>query len=168
MSDLAPVELEAEDADTTRRLGELLAGLLRPGDLVLLAGELGAGKTTFTQGLGAGLEVRGAVTSPTFVISRVHPSTVGGPPLVHVDAYRIGGFAELDDLDLDASLEESVTVVEWGEGVAEGLADTRLEVTISRAHGDDESDVRRLRFTPVGDRWAGSGLRTALGAAALA
>jgi tRNA threonylcarbamoyladenosine biosynthesis protein TsaE len=85
-----------------------------------------------------------------------------------VDAYRVGDIAELDDLDLDASLEESVTVVEWGDGVAEGLAETRLEVTISRAHGDDESDVRHLRFTPVGERWAGSGLRAALGAAALA
>ena len=168
MTDLEPVELVAEDADTTRRLGERLATVLRPGDLVLLAGELGAGKTTFTQGLGAGLAVRGAVTSPTFVISRVHPSTTGGPPLVHVDAYRIGGVAELDDLDLDASLGESVTVVEWGEGVAEGLAETRLDVTISRAHGDDESDVRHLTFTPVGGRWARSDLRAALGAEALA
>jgi tRNA threonylcarbamoyladenosine biosynthesis protein TsaE len=168
MTDLEPVELVAEDADTTRRLGERLATVLRPGDLVLLAGELGAGKTTFTQGLGAGLAVRGAVTSPTFVISRVHPSTAGGPPLVHVDAYRIGGIAELDDLDLDASLEESVTVVEWGEGVAEGLAETRLDVTISRAHADDESDVRHLTFRPVGARWAQSSLRAALGAEALA
>ena len=86
----------------------------------MLTGELGAGKTTFTQGLGEGLGVRGAVTSPTFVIARVHPSEVGGPALVHVDAYRLGGIDELDDLDLDASLDEAVTVVEWGTGIAEG------------------------------------------------
>lgn len=160
-----PVELSAVSTDDTRRLGSRLATVLRAGDLVILSGDLGAGKTTFTQGLGERLGVRGAVTSPTFVISRVHPSVVGGPALVHVDAYRLGGFEELDDLDLDTSLEEAVTVVEWGEGVAEGLADTRLEVTITRSRGDDplaEVDPRRLRFTPVGARWIGSGLRRAL------
>jgi tRNA threonylcarbamoyladenosine biosynthesis protein TsaE len=93
----------------------------------VLTGSLGAGKTTFTQGLGAGLGVRGAITSPTFVIARVHPSEIGGPALVHVDAYRIGGIDELDDLDLDTSLDQAVTVVEWGEGLAEGLSDSRLE-----------------------------------------
>ena len=103
----------------------------------MLSGELGAGKTTFTQGLGAGLGVRGAVTSPTFVIARVHPQRVGGPALVHVDAYRLGGIDELDDLDLDTSLDDAVTVVEWGEGIAEGLAESRLEVRIVR--GDDRT-----------------------------
>ncbi|MGO4245441.1 tRNA (adenosine(37)-N6)-threonylcarbamoyltransferase complex ATPase subunit type 1 TsaE, partial [Janibacter sp. RAF20_2_2] len=102
------------DTDATTALGRRLATLLRAGDLVVLTGGLGAGKTTLTRGLGAGLGVRGAVTSPTFVIARVHPSLVGGPELVHVDAYRLGGAAELDDLDLDSELDEAVTVVEWG------------------------------------------------------
>jgi tRNA threonylcarbamoyladenosine biosynthesis protein TsaE len=106
---------------------------------VVLSGDLGAGKTTLTQGIGAGLGVRGDVTSPTFVISRVHPSIDGGPSLVHVDAYRLGSAAELDDLDLDASLDSAVTVVEWGTGVAEGLADDRLEVRIDRVRGDGSS-----------------------------
>ena len=123
----------------------------------MLSGELGAGKTTFTQGVGAGLGVRGNVTSPTFVIARVHPSLVEGPALVHVDAYRLGGIDELDDLDLDTSLEDSVTVVEWGEGVAEGLAESRLEVRIVRALADDEDDLtldpRRVLMTPIGPRW---------------
>jgi len=153
----------AATADDARELGRRLAGLLRPGDLVILTGELGAGKTTLVQGLGEGLQVRGPVTSPTFVISRVHPSLVGGPALVHVDAYRLGGVAELDDLDLDASLEDAVTVVEWGEGVAEGLAETRLEVRLSRAVADEGDDeTRRVRVTPVGDRWEGVNLTEAL------
>lgn len=177
MAKMLPVEVTADDTDATRLLGERLAGVLRAGDLVILSGDLGAGKTTFTQGLGAGLGVRGAVTSPTFVIARVHPSLVGGPALVHVDAYRLGGFAELDDLDLDTSLADAVTVVEWGSGVAEGLADTRLEVTITRARGeepaggvlaDETFDVRHLRVAPVGARWVGSGVRGALAAAVLA
>jgi len=156
-----PVEKVAESAEQARALGEKLATALRAGDLLILSGNLGAGKTTFTQGLGVGLGVRGDVTSPTFVIARVHPSLVGGPALVHVDAYRLGGIAELDDLDLDTSLEDAVTVVEWGEGLAEGLAETRLEITISRADGDDvddDHDFRRFRFSPVGDRWIGSRL----------
>jgi tRNA threonylcarbamoyladenosine biosynthesis protein TsaE len=146
---------DAPDAGSMRALGKALAAELRPGDLVVLSGELGAGKTTFTQGVGAGLGVRGDVTSPTFVISRVHPSLSGGPPLVHVDAYRLGGVAELDDLDLDTSLDEAVTVVEWGEGIAEGLADDRVEVRIERAVADEagELDPRRVRVAPVGKRW---------------
>jgi tRNA threonylcarbamoyladenosine biosynthesis protein TsaE len=147
---------DVPDAETMRELGRRVAAVLRPGDVVVLTGELGAGKTTFTQGLGAGLGVRGDVTSPTFVISRVHPTTVGGPPLVHVDAYRLGGIAELDDLDLDTALEDSVTVVEWGEGIAEGLAESRLEVRIERAMGadpDDELDPRRVSVTALGPRW---------------
>jgi tRNA threonylcarbamoyladenosine biosynthesis protein TsaE len=139
---------DAPDAETMRALGERLGGSLVAGDLVVLTGELGAGKTTFTQGLGTGLQVRGGVTSPTFVIARVHPSLVGGPDLVHVDAYRIGGLDELDDLDLDTSLDSAVTVVEWGAGLAEGLADSRLEVVIERAVGharpDEELDPRRV------------------------
>lgn len=128
------------DAEAMRDLGHRVGLLLAAGDLVILSGELGAGKTTFTQGLGAGLGVRGQVTSPTFVIARVHPSLVAGPDLVHVDAYRLGGIDELDDLDLDAALDEAVTVVEWGEGIAEGLSQRRLEVRISRAVGGEPAD----------------------------
>lgn len=159
-----------ETAEEMRELGQRLVKLLRPGDLVLLTGELGAGKTTLARGLGEGLGVRGAVTSPTFVIARVHPSLVDGPPLVHVDAYRLaGGLEEMEDLDLDVSLPESVVVVEWGEGKVEELADDRLHVVIERALGADavpadgeEHDVRRVSVSAVGDRWAGEDL-TALG-----
>jgi tRNA threonylcarbamoyladenosine biosynthesis protein TsaE len=158
------VTCEAATAAATRELGRRLASTVRAGDVLILSGDLGAGKTTFTQGLGEGLQVRGGVTSPTFVISRIHPSLVGGPALVHVDAYRLGGLAELDDLDLDVSVEDSVTVVEWGEGIAEGLADDRLEVAITRATGDsdDGSEVRTVRITPVGARWVGSGVAHAV------
>jgi tRNA threonylcarbamoyladenosine biosynthesis protein TsaE len=148
---------DAPDAETMRELGASLADQLRAGDLIVLGGELGAGKTTFTQGVGAGLQVRGDVTSPTFVIAREHPSLVGGPALVHVDAYRLGGVDELDGLDLETSLDDSVTVVEWGEGVAEGLAESRLEVRIIRALADEEEyselDPRRVLMTPIGPRW---------------
>ena len=115
-------------ADAMRALGQRLAGLLRAGDLVILSGALGAGKTTLVQGIGEGLGVRGPVTSPTFVIARVHPSMTDGPDLVHADAYRLTGPAEVDDLDLDATVDSSVTVIEWGGGLAEGLAADRLEV----------------------------------------
>jgi tRNA threonylcarbamoyladenosine biosynthesis protein TsaE len=138
-------------AQEMHEFGIELAGLLRPGDLVVLAGPLGAGKTTLVQGIAAGLKVRGPITSPTFVIARVHPSLCGGPALVHADAYRLGGELEVDDLDLDASLEESVTVVEWGEGLVEGLAEDRLEISIDRAGADDE---RVVRLRGVGARWA--------------
>jgi tRNA threonylcarbamoyladenosine biosynthesis protein TsaE len=145
---------QVRDADAMRALGRSLAGQLAKGDLIVLSGELGAGKTTFTQGLGAGLGVRGDITSPTFVIARVHPSLIGGPDLVHVDAYRLGGLDELDDLDLDASLDDAVTVVEWGEGLAEGLSESRLEVAIVRGDAPhDGLDPRRVEITPVGPRW---------------
>ncbi|QZY28563.1 tRNA (adenosine(37)-N6)-threonylcarbamoyltransferase complex ATPase subunit type 1 TsaE [Nocardioides coralli] len=148
---------DVPDADSMRTLGRALADQLRAGDLVVLTGELGAGKTTLTQGIGEGLGVRGDVTSPTFVIARVHPSLADGPALVHVDAYRLGGIDELDDLDLDASLDDSVTVVEWGEGIAEGLAESRLELRIIRAlaHVGDAPglDPRRVLMMPVGPRW---------------
>jgi tRNA threonylcarbamoyladenosine biosynthesis protein TsaE len=126
-------ELTVASADDMVALGRRLAAVLRPGDLVVLSGPLGAGKTTLVQGIGAGLGVRGPVTSPTFVIARVHPSLTGGPALVHADAYRLASPAEVDDLDLDASLETSVTVVEWGGGLVEGLAADRLDVSITRA-----------------------------------
>ncbi|WP_067174873.1 tRNA (adenosine(37)-N6)-threonylcarbamoyltransferase complex ATPase subunit type 1 TsaE [Microtetraspora niveoalba] len=134
-----------------RALGAEIAELLRAGDLMVLTGPLGAGKTTLVQGIAEGLKVRGPITSPTFVIARVHPSLSGGPALVHADAYRIGGSLEVDDLDLDASLADSVTVVEWGEGLVEGLADDRLEVVIER---DAEGEDRRVRLRGVGERWS--------------
>ncbi len=122
-------------ADQMRALGGQLASLLTAGDLVVLSGPLGAGKTTLAQGIGTGLGVRGKVTSPTFVIARVHPSQRGGPDLVHADAYRLGSRAEVDDLDLDADLGTSVTVVEWGEGLGADLAPSFLPIAI-HAEGD--------------------------------
>ncbi|HEX2313803.1 MAG TPA: tRNA (adenosine(37)-N6)-threonylcarbamoyltransferase complex ATPase subunit type 1 TsaE [Thermomonospora sp.] len=153
------VTLSVPTAGDMRELGVRLAALLRAGDLLVLSGDLGAGKTTLTQGLGEGLKVRGPITSPTFVIARVHPALGDGPALVHVDAYRLGGFAELDDLDLDTSLAESVTVVEWGEGLAEDLSEDRLELVIFR--GDADTEERTVKVTGIGVRWAG--LAEALG-----
>ncbi|MEV5507746.1 tRNA (adenosine(37)-N6)-threonylcarbamoyltransferase complex ATPase subunit type 1 TsaE [Streptomyces orinoci] len=160
-----PTALTIKTAEEMRELGRRLAALLRPGDLVLLSGELGAGKTTLTRGLGEGLGVRGAVTSPTFVIARVHPSLSGGPALVHVDAYRLsGGLDEMEDLDLDVSLPESVIVVEWGDGKVEELSEDRLRVFISRSVGDaapqdeDADDVRTVTLTGYGARWADTDL----------
>ena len=141
--------IEVPTAEAMRDLGRHLAAELRAGDLLVLSGPLGAGKTTLVQGLGVGLGVRGPITSPTFVIARVHPSLTGGPALVHADAYRLGGVAEIDDLDLDASTDSSVTVVEWGEGLAEGLSEDRLEIAIE-LHGD----ARTVRLTGIGPRWA--------------
>jgi tRNA threonylcarbamoyladenosine biosynthesis protein TsaE len=133
-------------------LGRRLAGLLRAGDLVLLSGELGAGKTSLTQGIGAGLQVKGPVISPTFVLSRVHPSLVKGPTLVHVDAYRLRGPAEVDDLDLEASMSESVTVVEWGWEVADHLSGDRLRLHIERSR-DPDDETRTVHVESVGPRW---------------
>ena len=166
-------EVTVATAAGMRTLGRRIAALLRAGDLVILSGSLGAGKTTLTQGIGDGLGVRGPVTSPTFVIARVHPSlvpalglTAPGPALVHADAYRLGSALELDDLDLDAYTATSVTVVEWGEGLAEGLAADRLEITITAAvppggvaaagempaAGDSP---RTVAISGVGERWQG-------------
>jgi len=131
----------------TAALGRALAGLLHPGDLVVLAGPLGAGKTALTQGIGAGLGVPGAVTSPTFVLARVHRG--GRVPLVHVDAYRLGSMADVDDLDLDATAGEAVTVVEWGHGLVEQLADEHLVVELDRR----DDDVRTARLVPHGPGW---------------
>ena len=133
--------------DDTRALGAELADLLQAGDLVVLVGPLGAGKTALTQGIGRGLGVREPVTSPTFVIARVH--TGGRLPLVHVDAYRLGSVADVDDLDLDASTDESVTVVEWGQGLVEQLADEHLEVRLER----EDDDVRTAVLVPHGPSW---------------
>ncbi|MGY1832598.1 tRNA (adenosine(37)-N6)-threonylcarbamoyltransferase complex ATPase subunit type 1 TsaE [Geodermatophilus sp. SYSU D01180] len=140
-------EHELPTPEDTRALGAQLAAVVRPGDLVVLTGPLGAGKTALTQGLGAALGVTEPVTSPTFVIARVHRG--GRLPLVHVDAYRLGSVADVDDLDLDASTEESVTVVEWGAGLVERLADEHLEVRLDRR----EDDVRTALLLPYGPGW---------------
>jgi tRNA threonylcarbamoyladenosine biosynthesis protein TsaE len=134
-------------AADTWALGRDLAGVLRPGDLVVLVGPLGAGKTALTQGIGAGLGVLEPVTSPTFVISRVHRD--GRVPLVHVDAYRLGSVADVDDLDLDVTVEDSVTVVEWGQGLVERLADEHLEIRLDRR----DDDVRTATLVPFGPGW---------------
>ena len=138
-------------------LGATLARELVAGDLVLLNGELGAGKTTLTRGIGEALGVRGAVTSPTFVLARTHPRD-NGPALVHVDAYRLGSAMELDDLDIDYAA--SIVVVEWGAGMLDGIAESWLEIDIDRPHGGDmevEVEPRQVRLTGNGPRWSAWG-----------
>ncbi|GGK92530.1 tRNA (adenosine(37)-N6)-threonylcarbamoyltransferase complex ATPase subunit type 1 TsaE [Mangrovihabitans endophyticus] len=143
--------ITAATVEETRAVGGRLAGILRAGDLVLLTGPLGAGKTALAQGIGAGLGVRGAVTSPTFVIARLHR---GEPPMVHADAYRLGDRpdprAEIDDLDLDASAEHAVTLVEWGDGLADHLNDAYLQIRIDRR----DDDTRVIDLVPHGGDWA--------------
>jgi tRNA threonylcarbamoyladenosine biosynthesis protein TsaE len=168
---------EVPTVEAMHDLAAKTAELVRSGDLLVLTGDLGAGKTTFTQGLGDALKVRGPVTSPTFVLARTHPSLVDGPALVHVDAYRLGTAEEVDDLDLDASADRSVTVVEWGAGVAEQLNDSWLSVTIEvrgvrpidpLGTAIDEDDLsedaepRVVTIKPNGPRWAGVPLRSTL------
>jgi len=172
----------AKEVPTPEHMQDLasrLAALVEPGDLLVLSGDLGAGKTTFTQGLGEALGVRGPITSPTFVIARTHPSLVEGPPLVHVDAYRLGDAAEIDDIDLDATTDDAVTVVEWGDGLAEQLSDSWLHVRIEvrgarpidplgTPHDEDELDdtddhqARVVTIKPHGTRWLGVPLRSTL------
>jgi len=153
------LELGIATPDEMEALGALLATRLDAGDLVALNGELGAGKTTFTRGLGAALQVRGAVTSPTFVLARTHPRPAGGAPLVHVDAYRLGTAMELDDLDIDFAT--SIVVVEWGAGKLDGITDVWLELDIVRPIGGVETDEgiepRRVTVTGHGPRWADLG-----------
>lgn len=134
---------EVADADAMRKLGEEVGRQLRAGMVVILNGPLGAGKTTLTQGIAAGLGVRGPITSPTFVISRVHPSLTGGPALIHVDAYRLGSLAEVDDLDLDSDLATAVLVAEWGAGKVDALVAPDLVVDINRS---DDGEVRTVRL----------------------
>jgi len=162
-------EIRVDTAAQMRDLGQRLAALLHPGDLVVLTGPLGAGKTTLVQGIGLGLGVRGPVTSPTFVIARVHPNTGDGPPLVHADAYRLGSRAEVDDLDLDADLDSSVTAVEWGEGLVEDLAQDRLHIEIAMEHpvGDGPAEApaaepRIVRLSGKGKRWEATAESTIL------
>ena len=138
------------DAEETRALGARLARLLRAGDLVMLSGGLGAGKTTLAQGVGAALGVRGRVSSPTFIIARVHPALSDGPDLIHVDAYRITSLEEIDALDLDSSLERAVTLVEWGEEKVEALSPDRLEIQVLRPHGAVRAERPQPDDAPAG------------------
>lgn len=162
---------ETPDVDALHIVARRVAGLLRPGDVLLLTGDLGAGKTTFTQGLGEALGVRGPITSPTFVIARSHPSLSDGPALIHVDAYRLGDAAELDDIDLDATTQDSVTVIEWGEGKAEQLSDSYLYLKIEArsvfdtdplgtACGQESDEMRVVTIRPRGQRWLDVPLRS--------
>ena len=149
MSAARATAIRLDTADDTVAFGRRLAAVLRAGDLVLLTGPLGAGKTTLTRGIGAGLGVRGPILSPTFVIARVHRG--GRVPLVHLDAYRLRSLAEVDDLDLELDVAESVLVVEWGAGLVEQLVEAWLEVRIERA---DDSDVRLVQLVAHGGDWA--------------
>lgn len=143
--------MKLKTADETVQFGRELGALLRAGDLVLLAGPLGAGKTTLVRGIAEGMGVRGRVSSPTFVLARVHPPGAGGVPLVHVDAYRLGGhLEELDDLDLDTDLVEAAVVVEWGEGMAERLSEDFLLVRLERGDSEDDGEVRMAHLEPHG------------------
>jgi tRNA threonylcarbamoyladenosine biosynthesis protein TsaE len=154
-----PLAVRVPTAEDMLSLGERLAALLRPGDVIIASGDLGAGKTTLTQGIGRGLDSVGPIISPTFVLSRQHPSRSTRPLLVHVDAYRLSSPYELDDLDLDATVADAVTVVEWGQGIAEGLADNRLEIDIwttpadASAHADDSPRI--VTIAAIGPRWHG-------------
>ena len=130
------MRITTRDAEQTRSVGRALAGLVQAGDVIMLSGDLGAGKTTFTQGLGEGMGVRGRVASPTFIVAREHPNP-HGPALIHADAYRITDLDDVETLDLESSLDQAVTVIEWGEGKVEGLSEDRLEIQIVRAHGSD-------------------------------
>ncbi|WP_169252922.1 tRNA (adenosine(37)-N6)-threonylcarbamoyltransferase complex ATPase subunit type 1 TsaE [Brevibacterium sp. 'Marine'] len=134
------MRVHLESLEQMRAFAAALADHLRAGDLLILTGNLGAGKTTFTQSLGKTLDVAGRITSPTFVIAREHPSRTGGPALVHVDAYRLADGEELEDLDLDSELDESITVVEWGAGMAEQLSSDHLDITITPVWDENAED----------------------------
>jgi tRNA threonylcarbamoyladenosine biosynthesis protein TsaE len=130
-----------ETPEAMHELGLSLGATFKPGDLIVLTGPLGAGKTTLTRGIGEALRAIGNVSSPTFVIARTHKLAGKDHVLVHVDAYRLGSAAELDDLDID--FENSITIVEWGKGFIEGIADRWIEIEIERDH-TGESEVREV------------------------
>lgn len=169
--------LRVTTAEETHAVAAALGGVLEAGDLLVLSGELGAGKTTFTQGLGEGLGVRAGIISPTFVLVRIHPNLPdgprpGGPDLVHVDAYRLESSAEIDDIDLENTMDTAVTVVEWGRDRVEHLSASRLDVELHRAVGggspgaggtttdavldfdtEDDDEPRTIIFRGFGPRW---------------
>jgi tRNA threonylcarbamoyladenosine biosynthesis protein TsaE len=154
-----PLAIKVPTSEAMVRLGERLAQLLERGDVIIAGGDLGAGKTTLTQGIGRGLGSEGPIISPTFVLSRIHPSAIGRPTLMHVDAYRLSTSYELDDLDLDAAVADSITVVEWGQGIAEGLSEDRLEIDVWTSPADvsavgDDSE-RLVTVRAIGARWHG-------------
>ena len=143
-------KLQINTPEEMNEFGLKIAKVLRAGDLLILTGPLGAGKTTFTRGVGEGLQAIGNVSSPTFVIARTHKRANSDVPLVHVDAYRLGSVNEFDDLDID--IENSIVLVEWGRGFAEDLAESWLDIEIERDHSG-ESDVRTVTLTAFGERW---------------
>ena len=152
LTKILPLAIEVPTAEDMQRLGARLATVLQQGDVIVASGELGAGKTTLAQGLGHALDSAGPIISPTFVLSRVHRSHTGKPDLVHVDAYRLTSAAELDDLDLDAHTADAITLIEWGRGLAERLAQDRLEIDIRPAPNGDH-DARMVLIRGVGRRW---------------
>ncbi len=151
-SELAKFQIST--AEEMNEFGIRVAGLLKAGDLVILTGPLGAGKTTFTRGVGEGLKAIGNVSSPTFVIARTHKRENSSVSLVHVDAYRLSSVHEFDDLDID--IENSIVLVEWGRGFAEALADSWLDIEIER-DTTGESDVRTVTVIAHGERFANEG-----------
>lgn len=156
-----PHRMLVPTAEAMHELGRRIAARTRPGDVIIASGELGAGKTTLTQGIGRGLGAAGQIISPTFVLSRIHPGADGHPDLVHVDAYRLSTPDELIDLDLDESLDRSVTVVEWGEGIAEELSPDRLEILVLRG-ADPDDETRTVLISRTGDRWSDDDLEGVL------
>ncbi len=146
----APRTLVLPTAEHTLAFGRAIGGLVIAGDLIILSGSLGAGKTALTKGIGAGMGITGLISSPTFVLARVHPAGSGGVPLVHVDAYRLAGALELDDLDLDTDLTTAAVVVEWGVGIAERLSEERLNVHLERR----SDDSRIATVVALGPDWA--------------
>ncbi len=145
-------KLQVRDADEMHALGIRIGKKLQAGDLVVLVGPLGAGKTTLTRGVGEALGAIGNVSSPTFVIARTHKRESGEAPMVHVDAYRLGSADELDDLDID--FPNSIVLVEWGKGMLDGISENLLEVEIARDH-TGESETRKVSITGTGERWSG-------------
>lgn len=143
------IRLTISSPEQMESLGARLARHLQAGDVVLLEGELGAGKTTFTRGIGEGLNAKGTVQSPTFVLARTH-RTEAGPQLVHVDAYRLGSAVELDDLDIDFA--RSIVVIEWPRDFLDSQLTSYLKLKIDRTRDDD---VREVELTSVGSRWEG-------------
>lgn len=139
-----------ETTEAMLELGERVSRVFSAGDLVLLIGPLGAGKTTFTRGVGKGLGAVGNVSSPTFVIARTHKRENSEIPLVHVDAYRLSSPSELDDLDIPFT--KAIVLVEWGKGLTEGIAENWLEIAIAR-DTTGETEVRTVQITGFGPRW---------------